>query len=378
MDGSVAESRLRAVSSGVVCRPASVVDDADLRALLRGNPMGGWVSIAMAREPRFFAPLIAGEEHQAIIARDSATGAAIGMCARSVRPAYVGGEVRPLGYIGELRIAASHRHRFHIIRQGFETLRTELHDPQRTPYYLTAIVDDNAPARRLLESNLPGKPIYRPLARCTTLALRPRRGAVDPASFARSEEIDALADCLARNHRRYLFAPLWRAEDIREAATRGGPGIGDFLVHRRAGRIVGCLALWDQTHVRQAIVQGYRAPIARLRPWLNLLGGLTGLPKLPPQGTELRQVHLSFAAIDDDDPAILAALVWAGLGEARRRGFDLALLSMADNNPMLPALRRVVRARDYAGRLYLVHWPEDRAAVEDLPAGIVHVEAGLL
>ena len=376
MDGSVAESRLRA--HGIVCRPATAADEPDLRALLRGNPMGGWVSVAMAREPRYFAELIAGEEHQAIIARDTATGAAIGMCARTVRPAYIDGRVRPLGYIGELRVAASHRHRFHIIRQGFETLHQTLHQPDRTPYYLTAIVDDNVAARRLLEANLPGKPVYRPLAGCTTLAMRTRRGSVDPTMRAGTDEIGAVADCLARNHRRHLFAPVWRTEDIALARTRGGPGIQDFLVHRRGGRITGCLALWDQSRVRQAVIHGYRKPIARLRPLLNLAGRVTGLPTLPPQGTALQQVYLSFPAIDQDDPEILCALVEAGLKEAHRRGFDLALLAMATGNPMLPALRRAVRARDYAGRLYLVHWPEDGATVEDLPSDLVHVEAGLL
>jgi hypothetical protein len=377
MDGSVVEGRLRAAPHGIACREATSADDADLRALLRGNPMGGWVSIAMAREPHYFAELFAGEEHQAIIARD-ATGAAIGMCARTVRPAYVDGRVQPLGYIGELRIAASHRHRFHIIRQGFETLRQTLHEPGRTPYYLTAIVDDNAAARRLLEADLPGKPVYRPLAGCTTLAMRTRRGNVDPTMRVRMDEVGAVADCLARNHRRYLFAPVWRDEDIAEAGARGGPGIEDFLVYRRGGRIVGCVALWDQSRVRQAVIHGYRAPIARLRPWLNLAGSLTGLPTLPPQGTALRQVYVSFPAADQDDPQILCALVEAALRDARRRGFDLALLAMAADNPMLPALRRAVRARDYAGQLYLVHWPDDRAAVEDLPPAMIHVEAGLL
>ncbi|HEY3146900.1 MAG TPA: hypothetical protein VGJ75_11135 [Dongiaceae bacterium] len=180
MDGSVAESRLRAAldvegrpaaAGGVRCRVAVPSDDADLRALLRSNPMGGWVQVATQREPSYFAALATDEEHQAIIAHDAATGGAIGMCARTVRPAYIDGEIRSLGYIGELRIAPGHRHRFHIIRQGFETLRQELHEQARTPFYLTAIIADNAPARRLLESDLPGKPSYRPVAGCTTLAI---------------------------------------------------------------------------------------------------------------------------------------------------------------------------------------------------------------
>ena len=59
MDGSVAEGRI-GEARGISCRVATPLDDPDLRALLRGNPMGGWVSVAMERDPRFFSALIAG------------------------------------------------------------------------------------------------------------------------------------------------------------------------------------------------------------------------------------------------------------------------------------------------------------------------------
>jgi hypothetical protein len=377
MDGSVAEGRIGA-ARGICCRVATPLDDPDLRALLRGNPMGGWVSVAMEREPRFFSALIAGEEHQAIIARDAATGAAVGMCARTVRSAYINGAATPLGYIGELRIAADHRHRFRIIRQGFETLQHELHDPGRTPFYLTAIVADNAPARRLLEANLPGKPRYRPIADCTTLAIRTQGHARCEPERANEADIPGIDACLARNHSRYQFAPVWTEAMLRQAPERGGPCASDFVVHRSGDRISGCLALWDQSPVRQAVIRGYHPHIARLRPVLNMLGRWTGLPRLPQPGERLPQVYLSLAAVDEGDSGILVQLVKAGLAEAARRGFDLAVIAMADGNPMLPALRRSFKVRDYRSRLYLVHWDDGRAAVEDLAPQPLHVEAGLL
>ena len=151
MERATIESRIAARPHGIRFAVACPSDDADLRALLRANPMGGWVQVAMEREPRYFAKLVRGEEHQAIIARDRSTGECVGMCARSVRSAYVNGIARSLGYIGELRIAPQYRHRFRIIREGFATLRAELHEPQRTPFYLTSIIADNHAARRLLE-----------------------------------------------------------------------------------------------------------------------------------------------------------------------------------------------------------------------------------
>lgn len=379
MDGTTVESRLTAVAGTTLdCRVAGPADDADLRRLLRENPMGGWVSVSFEREPRYFTPLMPGEEHQAIIAREPKSGQAIGMCARKVRPAFIDGEVRPLGYIGELRVSESHRRRFRILRQGFETLRRDLHEPWRTPYYLTAIVSDNHAARRLLEAEIPGKPTYRPFADCTTLAIRTGVFADQGCVRAEDGDVPEIAACLARNLGRYQFAPVWSEADLRAAPHAGGPGPRDFILYRRHGRLVGCIALWDQSAVRQAVIRGYDPRVGLLRPLINATGAWTGLPRLPQQGEALRQVYLAFAAVDDDDPEVLRALVAAGLTEARRRGMTLGIIGLADTNPMLPALHTAFKSRAYRSRLYLVHWDHGRAALDQLQDRIPYVEAGLL
>ncbi|HVI87299.1 MAG TPA: hypothetical protein VM659_03300 [Dongiaceae bacterium] len=340
--------------------------------------MDGWVSVSLEREPSYFAKLTGGEEHQAIIARDTASGEAVGMCGRTVRPAYIDGQVRPLGYIGELRIAAGYRHRYQIIRQGFDILRRDLHRPDQTPFYLTAVIEDNTAARRLLEANLPGKPSYRSISGCTTSVIRTRRGTVDAAMRAKPDDIPAIAQCLARNHARYQFAPVWQEDDIRNSAITGGPGISDFLVHRVGSKITGCIALWDQAPVRQAVIRGYRAPISWLRPAINLGGPLMGLPRLPHVGEALRQVYLSFTAVDDDNPEVFRVLVCAALRAARQRDFDLATISLAAKNDLLPILGGSFPGRDYHSQLYLVHWPDGQDAVAALGEKVIYVEAGLL
>jgi hypothetical protein len=379
MDGTVAEGRLSAPSSAALdCRVAGSADDAELRRLLRDNPMGGWVAVSFEREPCYFAPLLASDEHQAIIALDPKRGEAVGMCARTVRRAFIEGEECPLGYIGELRIAQSHRRRFRILREGFEALRRDLHQPLRTPYYLTAIISDNQTARRLLEADLPGKPTYRPLADCTTLAIRTSASTEERCVAACDRDVPEIATCLSRNLRRYQFAPVWTEADIRAAQKAGGPGAGDFILYRRDGQVVGCIALWDQSRVRQAVIRGYDSRIALLRPLLNATGTWTGLPRLPKCGEALRQVYLAFAAVDGDDPEVLRALVGAALEQAQRRGFTVGVIALADANPMLPALKAAFRARAYRSRLYLVHWDHGRAAVARLQPRIPYVEASLL
>ena len=59
--------------------------------------LGGWVRLSLEREPAAFdADFGLSRSHAFIIARDRATGEAIGICERSVRDAFVDGEIRPL------------------------------------------------------------------------------------------------------------------------------------------------------------------------------------------------------------------------------------------------------------------------------------------
>jgi hypothetical protein len=64
-------------------------DDADLRHLLRSNATGGWIHLALAREPdAFMAAATMGRLHGYILARDLSTREPAGMCEWSARDCY--------------------------------------------------------------------------------------------------------------------------------------------------------------------------------------------------------------------------------------------------------------------------------------------------
>src|SRR5438128_2026952 len=83
-------------------------DDAALRGLLAHNPMGGSVELAFLREPSYFAASsIQAPFHQVIVARDGDEVVGVGF--RGVRPAFLNGEVRDVGYLADLRLSERHR-----------------------------------------------------------------------------------------------------------------------------------------------------------------------------------------------------------------------------------------------------------------------------
>src|SRR5512133_1633844 len=149
-------------------------DDEALRRLLRNNPIAGRISVTMEREPSYFrAVALEGPFHQVAVARDQETGEVVGMGTRSIRPAYLNGEVRDIGYLGQLRVLHRAGEKSVVARglaQGFEFMK-RLHADGRTPFYLTSIVADNLPARRLLTAGLPGYPRYCDYAPYNTYAI---------------------------------------------------------------------------------------------------------------------------------------------------------------------------------------------------------------
>lgn len=353
-------------------------DDADIRRLFRENALGGWVRLSLEREPDASAADFGlSRSHAFIIARDRETGEALGICERSVRDAFVDGEIQPLPYLGSLRVALAHRHRIRVLRGGFAAIRSLLGEPSDLPYALTSITADNETARRVLCSGLPGLPTYRSVGELSTFALRTASAALPPGvEQATPDDLAAIAVLLQRNYRRFQFAPVWTAADLRQIIAAGGLRSEDFLVVRRGPGVGACLAVWDQSTAKQTVVRGYAPLLARLRPLVNLAAPLSGMPRLPPPGSPLAQVYLSHVAVDNDDPDLFQSLLKAGLTLARRRGFDVALTGFATAHPFAAILRRR-RAAIYRSLLHTVHW-HDGAAADGRASRLPHVEIAVL
>jgi hypothetical protein len=354
-------------------------DDADIRRLLRENALGGWVRLALAREPDAAAADFGlSRSHGFIIARERDSGAAIGVCERSVRDAFVDGEIRRLPYLGALRVAPAYRHRIRVLKSGFAAVRTLLQEASDLPFALTSITADNAAARRVLCAGVPGLPSYRPVGELSTFALRTSGKTIpDAVEHATPRDRPAIAALLQRVYRRFQFAPVWRATDLERLIAVGGLRIDDFLIVRRGTGVSGCLAIWDQSSVKQTVVQGYAPWLRRLRPLVNLAAPFTAMPRLPPPGSALNQVYLSHIAIEDDEPAVFRSLLEAGLSLARRRGFEVALIGFASGHRFAALVRRQ-RAAEYRSLLHLVHWPDGSAAAETLGSRAPHVEIAVM
>jgi hypothetical protein len=380
LEGAAAERSVTAQvrAAGCVYSVATRADEPALRQLLRTNSLGGWIRLAFEREPDAFAATFGlARSHDFIIAREGKTGRPVGLCERFVCEVYVNGQVARLPYLGSLRVDADFRNRIRILRAGFAAVRDLLGDPRDLPFALTAITADNDVARRVLCAGLSGFPQYLPIGEMSTFAIRTRHARVDAdVAVGSDEDLPAIGAFLRESFREYQFSPVWRDEELaRLAAEKVLPASG-YLIMRRAGRIIACVALWDQSAVKQTRICGYTKPVAMARPLINVVAPLIGAPRLPRVGSTLRQVYLSHLAVAGESASDFGTLLRAALSIARDRGFDIAVLGLAERHPLIHVMRSEWKTREYRSLLHVVRWPDRASHAPD--SRVPHPEVALM
>ncbi|MFZ2102055.1 MAG: hypothetical protein WAU86_15970, partial [Oricola sp.] len=292
-------------------RVAEPRHDAAIAGLMNAFAIPGWIALAYRTEPGRHPPLRPDARSATVIGERLEDGRLGGMATRSMLPSFLGGKPRDIGWLGQLRIDAAFRNRVHLLRAGFEAVRTFLHDPAETPWYLASIIEGNDAARRILEAGLDGFPLFESLFDYMVLAMTvPARRGDFPRSVRRAGPGDmaAISAFLDGQNRPRDFAPRI-GDAVSGPAAWAGLAPGDFLIHETDGRIDGAAAVWDQRPFRSFAVTAYRPPLGRLRPLINLASPLTGLPRLPAPGDALGQAYLSLAAVRGDVPEVWIDLV---------------------------------------------------------------------
>jgi len=365
----------------VVLEPATIADDAPLRRLMARSPMEGSVRIAFEREPSYFSAVeVQGRFRQVVVGRDLDTGDLAGVATRTVKPVFVNGEPRDIGYLSDLRLLPAYRGRT-LVARGYRLLR-ELHRDGRTDLYYTVIAAENTPALRTLAARRAGLPAYRDLGLFLSPAvnLTRRKPSVDAGVEIARGEPALLADivaCLNEHGRAKQFAPVYRREDFGAGGWLRDFRVEDFYVALRRGRVVGTIGRWDQGAFKQTRVVGYRGSLRVLRPFYNLGAPLFALPRFPRPGGQLSSFYAAFIAVEDNDPHIFRALLRGLYNDAIGGPHAYFLVALHERDPLGAALAEY-QCSPYRGRLFCVHFEDGHLAYRGLDARIPHVELATL
>jgi hypothetical protein len=355
-------------ASRLVVRRATAQDDAGRRALLGGVAMETDLSLSIRRAPTVDALYaLHGRAWEGWVVADE-RGAIEGMGSVVVRDGFLDGAVEPVGYLGDLRFSQRAEGR-HLLDRAYGLILREASERYGCRYYLTAIIASNARARRALTVHTEraarrGRPRYTLVREFDIRSLHlvlPRRRtrsayAVRIATPSDIPAIAALLDADAR--RRPLGYPMPEHELRRRLAAWPGLRAESFHVAEdRAGTLVGAVAPWDASPVKQTVIESYGSTMARVRSVHDVAARLLRRPTLPQPGAPLAYRYLTHLAVPSGNPAILRALLESAHAEARRDRMHF-LSACAPVNDALEAGYRGFLRTDIRAGLYVVTLPE--------------------
>jgi len=360
---------------------ADAADDGELRARMAEDRLEGDIAISFHREPSYFAGCsLQGDATTVMKCVDTTTGRIVGLGSRSTLIANVDGLPQRIGYLADLRGATEVR-RGTLLARGFRLLR-ELHQQDPVPFYTAVIYEGNTPAVANLIGARAGLPDFRDFGRVLTPAIHidfPRPAIrLEGVEFTRgtADELPRIFEFINRTRRHRQFAPVWRLEDF-GGGRLAGLAASDFFVARTGDRIVGTIAAWDQSALRQTHVERYSRRLALLRPTWNLAARVTALRPLPAEGAPIPFIYLAGVAVERDDLQLFRSLLRAAYRGLRKGPWHYAICSLHEHDPLVSALDDYRRIQA-AGRLFVAHYPEAAALADSLSAGVPCIEAGSL
>ena len=356
-------------------------DDADLRRILRENPMGGSISLTLRKEPSFFDDLsVEGNFNQIVVAREIESRRVVGFGVRSIKPVFVNGEKREIGYLGCLRLDKQFRGTT-LVPRGYK-LFSELHKDRRTPLYLTTIVDDNQYAKQILTSNRMGMPKYNDFGEYHTHVMPiPRKSSFNNRNIAQANEshVEDIIEFINSEGRKKQFYPLYTERDLTDPkGLLRGLKIEDILMHFNGPDIDGIMASWDQTPFRQTVVEGYSGVTKYARPFINMLSKLRGnSPYLPREGQQINYNCASLIATKDNDQRVFDELVTSTASRSSERQTPLLMLGLHSKDSLDEVAKKHSIMR-FPTRLYVVNWQDGEMDYQSLDGRAPYLELGSL
>ncbi len=360
---------------------ATPADNEDLLKFSTQADMSGAIRFSFDRSPDYFAALrVEGRHTEVLVSRELETGRVAATGQRSVKNAFVNGTATTIGYLSGLRVGQPARSALFLSR-GYARLN-ELQARHPAPFHLTTIMEDNAPAQKVLLSQRLGLPTYHDLGRfcCVALSLLGKsHGRSSRFTLRRATVADAVSvvEFLNREGRTKQFFPEYRVEDF---GSPGGllPHLGwqDVFLAFDGPTLVGTLAAWDQQIFRRWRVTGYAPWLGWSRQLLNLVAKLRRMPLLPSPGSSLNVFNLALVCVRDNDRNVFKALLDEVI-RAQQGRYECFLAGLHERDPLLPELLERLHV-PLNSRLYLVDWENGNRAVEKLDKRVPYLELGSL
>ncbi|MEQ3725565.1 hypothetical protein [Alcanivorax sp.] len=341
-------------------RPACDADNDAILSLLQGTPQQGMITLNFERQPDYFrGARVTCEQPDVWVAEPRDAQGTVGAVYNvGWRNLWINGQVRPIRYAHDLRIAPEFRNGM-ILHRMFRHLRKQLAEGE---WMQTTVLRGNDASLSTVASGRAGLPVYYPAGTIETSMLYTRSRRVKPPSEVSvrqscAEDLPAIAALLKKVGQQKQFFPCWDVDRLQGDDYCYGLGPNNFLCLWIGDELKGVVGFWDQKAIKQTRVLGYSRGMGLLRHLYNSHSMLRGGMRLPPPGGVLSYLTLHSVAVENDDPEWLQLLLDYAVSHFHGQ-YDALVCGFFANDPLARVAARY-RRRLLLSEHFLVSYDGD-------------------
>lgn len=303
-------------------RLATPKDNEQLIALTTSSGMSGEVSLRIDRQPDFFRLLEMRGESNVFVALDGPL--IVGSLSVSQQQVYLGGEIHPLLYIGDLKIAEGYRNK---------GLGGQLCDEMAN--YATSIDADLAFLNVSKGNSKPfsffknrsGFPDFTNIGVFNIHQLigkkQKRKSITHPIKSV--EVSDELVAFFNAQQTQYQLGNVITKEMLEGS---------EIFSIQEGNKIMAAMCLTDTMNVKQNVLTKVSWNMKILLKAINLFSGVAGISKMPALKMPVRLLYIKYLAVQNHDKKLVLAMINHARNIAYERSYSFASISLHEKDPL--------------------------------------------
>ncbi len=278
-------------------RLATAEDNSSLIQLAASSGMAGDIGLRIDRNPDFFSLLRMRGNTKVFVAEEDNT--IIGAICVSLQQVYVGGEIFPLHYIGDFKVAESYRNKG-IGLQLCNAMADYVISQNSDLAFLNVSKGNTKPISFF--NNRQGIPDFENIGLFKIYQIIGKKDS-SRANKSAIEEImlnDEILDFLNAHYATYQLGTVLIAEKF--DTTR-------IFIIRENNMIVAAMSLIDTMPVKQNVVTHLSFQMKLLLKLINFYSTLAGLSKMPELNKPVKLMYIKYIAVDSKNCNLFKQLV---------------------------------------------------------------------
>ncbi len=341
----------------ITYRLATREDNQQLIELTAATGMMGQTGLRIDRQPDFFRLLDKRGESRVFIALDGTQ--IIGSLCVSLQQVWVGDQILPLHYIGDFKVAGTHRN-MGIGLQLCNELANDIVPGGADLAFLNVSRGNSKPFSFF--KNRPNIPDFNNIGVFIIHQFIGRKKRFSDPEYPIQENLanEELISFLNRHYSQYALGPAITNKNLEEA---------QIFTIRNKTEIIAAMCLTDTMDMKQNVVLKLSPKLKWLLKGLDFFSGLAGFSKMPSLNKPVGMLYIKYLAVDHCKKNLVKLLVNHARNIVYAKSYSFVSMGLHEKDPLRKCFAGLFKMSFYSVGM-LLSIKDNRTLIEKVISGV--------